>query len=993
MEKSMPSQPDTQSEAEILQRMAADKRRFDENEAFWGKLKDAMGEYLRIFPPSDKAKKFWWDFSTSMELWFSRFFDKKTIRRYLPGNEAYNLVVPMTLQDFRQQMNDMIEVEVLELARLKSQPANIDRFVFACDVACRLIQKIGNAAAIFLFADQLSMALELLAEYQNRDGRFFSRDEQDRMISAFDGLIRTFNQLAACLGIRVDESLVEDVEKKVEERFSILRDPDYKFRMLFEGDRDHADFNPHFILWACSVVRALARGWDSEDNEFTYVKDAFNQDVLHLQGIALSTCACDFYDNARQGQANMDRVNTRIRILLTYLGGTLKKGWTELCADDDQASVENVQEKRKKLLAAFESAGWKIEDVLNGEVVTDDGRRVKIRVSQTPPVIDVEKGLAAGTRIGDFRVIAPIGAGEMGSVYEVEYAELCGAHLALKFFNPKSGDPDGRLLERFKREIQILLAISNIKEPNVRLLSLMGSPSLERTEYPPYYVMSYVVGPDGKPCTLLKAKERFCDEYTLEMAERWFEDLCCSLAALHKKGILHRDIKPENILIDKDLHAVLSDFGISKAEDGKAAGIGSTDLTIVGKFEREQVGTPRYWAPELAEGGEATPASDIYALGVTFWHLLFDSEVSPSNYPPDKEAFEDFGEGWYAVMTAMLNPNPKLREQSAAHCVELLRPKKEQVRFSFKWTKTKVACLVAALAAAVIGGILIFGRPSHRDKARPTDFGSVDYSELYWPGHYSLLRAVGGPLLVCESIPRAFAGTQAEGTYQDVECAVLLKFSVGLEAYSNLTSRLKARLEETFKLKGVDSDVEAEIDDGRVEGDISSNGETEIIMKGFNGECGGAFHGLVRNVEMAKTPPKGKSVLSIIEPKKDEFGLVVYGARSYDLTEASEKWLKGWMSSWSKETATLMFEGQDLRETMVFMHTHDRFKLTGRKFGIPELMRCEESGSGRTHYTLTPWIDEGKAESYYLWVPFGMQSAEFEKLEKVVVKEIGAHEL
>lgn len=611
---------------------------------------------------------------------------------------------------------------------------------------------------------------------------------------------------------------------------------------------------------------------------------------------------------------------------------------------------------------------------------------------QQSPVKDVEKGLAAGARIGDFRVIALIGAGAMGSVYEVEDVELGGAHLALKFFNPKSGDPDGRLLQRFKRETQILHAITDITDPNVRLPRLRHH-SLEGTEYPPYYVMSYVVGPDGKPCTLLKAKERFCEDYTLELAERWFDDVCYSLAALHGKGILHRDIKPENILIDKDFHAVLSDFGTSKAEDEWASGIGSADLTIVGKFEREQVGTRRYWAPELANGEEATPASDIYALGVTFWRLLFDSEISLCDYPPEKEAFEDFGEGWHAVMTAMLNPNPKLREQSAAHCVELLRPKKEQVRLGFKWTKAKVAGLVAVLLAAVIGGILIFGLQSHKEGARATDNGSVDCSELYWPGHYSLLRAVGGPLLVCESIPRAFVGTQPEGSYQDVECAVLLKFSVGLEAYSNLTSRLKARLEETFKLKGSDSDTEIEIYDGRVEYDISSNGETEIIMKGFNGERGGVFHGLVRNVEMAKGTSKGKSVLSIIEPKKGEYRLVQYCARNYDLTEASEKWLKGWMSSWSKETATLMFEGQDLRETMVFMHTHDRFKLTGRKFGIPELMRCEELGSGRTHYTLTPWIDEGKAESYYLWVPFGMQGAEFEKLEKVVVKEIGAHEL
>ena len=104
----MPSQPGTQSEAEILQRMAADKRRFDKQEKFWGDLNGVRVEYLRIFPPPTWAKKFYRDFSTSIELWFSSYFDKKTTRKYLPGNEAYDMVLPMTLQDFDREMDELI---------------------------------------------------------------------------------------------------------------------------------------------------------------------------------------------------------------------------------------------------------------------------------------------------------------------------------------------------------------------------------------------------------------------------------------------------------------------------------------------------------------------------------------------------------------------------------------------------------------------------------------------------------------------------------------------------------------------------------------------------------------------------------------------------------------------------------------------------------------------------------------------------------------------
>ena len=653
-----------------------------------------------------------------------------------------------------------------------------------------------------------------------------------------------------------------------------------------------------------------------------------------------------------------------------------------------------------------------MEDVFNGEVVTDDGRRVKIRVSQTPPVIDVEKGLVAGTRIGDFRVIAPIGAGAMGSVYEVEYAELCGAHLALKFFNPKSGDPDGRLLERFKREIQILLAISGIREPNVRLPCLMGSPSLERTEYPPYYVMSYVVGPDGKPCTLLKAKERFCDDYTLEMAERWFEDVCYSLAALHKRGIVHRDIKPENILIDNDLHAVLSDFGTSKAEDGQAVGIGSTDLTIVGKFEREQVGTRRYWAPELSEGGEATPASDIYALGVTFWHLLFDSEVSPSNYPPDKEAFEDFGEGWYAVMTAMLNPNPKLREQSALHCLKMLKPDKAKSPSRLNRTKAIGGFLVATLIVGVIGGYII-SRPkipeSHTDGlsyAKIQQDCSIQpvvssYPECVWQSEFTFLKIAQNswekPLLKCESVPRAFVGTIDEKP-DNVKCSALMKFSIDSDAYTNLTSWIQKRLDDSHKLKGRDAEADIEIDCGKEEYDISSCGEADIIRAGFAGKRENVFFGSVRKLEIVGVKVNGNSILSIMLPKIDECGGVNYIARNYVLSDVAEKWLRSLMSSWTDETATLMFRGLDSKGRMMFIWHCDRFELIGRGFGIPDLMRCESMPSGKTHFILTPWIDGGKFESYYFWIEEGcsqkgvLSSEQFEKLERIDVKEIGLHE-
>lgn len=109
----------------------------------------------------------------------------------------------------------------------------------------------------------------------------------------------------------------------------------------------------------------------------------------------------------------------------------------------------------------------------------------------------------------------------------------------------------------------------------------------------------------------------------VEESMRIGAQLLDALAAAHAAGIVHRDVKPSNVLLDADGNVKLADFGIAKRLDDLEAA-----LTATGEF----VGTPRYVAPEQAAGQRATPATDLYAVGVVIFEMLaghapFDAET------------------------------------------------------------------------------------------------------------------------------------------------------------------------------------------------------------------------------------------------------------------------------------------------------------------------------------------------------------------------------
>ena len=190
-------------------------------------------------------------------------------------------------------------------------------------------------------------------------------------------------------------------------------------------------------------------------------------------------------------------------------------------------------------------------------------------------------GVAPGTEIGGYRVVAPLGHGGMGAVYRARDGE--GTEVALKLLHPHlGGDPDAR--ERLRREVANL---HRIRHPGVaRVLDA----EIDSTEA--FLVTELIEGPDL--AALVAREGPLPAERLAEVAE----SLYAALATVHGTGVLHRDVTPANVLVT-DRGPVLIDFGIAQAADD--ARVTSTGLVI---------GTPGYLSPELLEGGEPSVAGD-----------------------------------------------------------------------------------------------------------------------------------------------------------------------------------------------------------------------------------------------------------------------------------------------------------------------------------------------------------------------------------------------
>jgi tetratricopeptide (TPR) repeat protein len=208
----------------------------------------------------------------------------------------------------------------------------------------------------------------------------------------------------------------------------------------------------------------------------------------------------------------------------------------------------------------------------------------------------VPANLAPGSQFGDFRIVAELGSGGMGTVYEA--VDRAGRSVALKLLKDTDADPEA--LERFVREGR---AAASVAHPNVAQVHAAGAIGSV-----PFIAFELLRGGS------LEKRVRF-GRLDWREAAALGAQVARGLDAIHRAGLVHRDLKPANVLLDEDGRVKVADLGLARL----GRGLASRALTKTG----EVLGTPYYMAPEQVDRAKSVDArADVYSLGATLFELL-----------------------------------------------------------------------------------------------------------------------------------------------------------------------------------------------------------------------------------------------------------------------------------------------------------------------------------------------------------------------------------
>ncbi len=296
--------------------------------------------------------------------------------------------------------------------------------------------------------------------------------------------------------------------------------------------------------------------------------------------------------------------------------------------------------------------------------------------------------LSAGTRLGAYEILSPLGAGGMGEVYRARDSKL-KRDVAIKVL-PRSLAADPDALARFEREA---LAVAALSHPNILAIFDFGT-----HEGIVYAVMELLEGETlrGKLDTGPIPQKQAVD-YALQVAK--------GLSAAHEKGVVHRDLKPENLFVTKDGHVKILDFGLAKrvetvSPDEETSAPMSAGQTVTGTV----MGTAGYMSPEQVRGLPMDARSDIFSFGAILYELLTGVKAFQKDTAGD-------------TMAAILRDEPPERTDSGRdisaglddivrHCLEKERENR------FQSAKSIVFALSQSSSSTFTSGARFVERPT-----------------------------------------------------------------------------------------------------------------------------------------------------------------------------------------------------------------------------------------------------------------------------------------
>jgi serine/threonine protein kinase len=204
-------------------------------------------------------------------------------------------------------------------------------------------------------------------------------------------------------------------------------------------------------------------------------------------------------------------------------------------------------------------------------------------------------------RFGRYEIVAELGRGAMGIVYKARDPKI-NRVVAVKTISLAGQPPDEEqeYRERFFREAE---AAGRLSHPGIVTVFDIGEEAETRA---PYIVMEFVAGQSLERLLLSKEDRKLPPKEALQLALEVAEALDCA----HSRGVIHRDVKPANILLTKDGHAKIADFGVAKLNLASATVSGRT------------LGTPAYMSPEQLNGDPVDGRSDLFSLGVILYTIL-----------------------------------------------------------------------------------------------------------------------------------------------------------------------------------------------------------------------------------------------------------------------------------------------------------------------------------------------------------------------------------